>query len=294
MIITKLIGGLGNQMFQYAAGLALAKRNKSDIFVDISALRRYKKHNGYQFNKIFKKSPRVISNLKLISILNFDYTNVLYGPIMDPAKKGLSNHRIVFYQQIHSFNQDFNTLVSPCYLSGYWQSEKYFSDFEDDIRQSFSFNTPCDSANKIIAKKISNFSAVSMHIRRGDYVTESHTNRIHGVLPLDYYYNAMEYIHSKIPEAHFFVFSDDPIWVRRKINEKYSIHIVDINRGSQSYLDMYLMTLCNHHIIANSSFSWWGAFLGINKKKIVVAPKMWFNSHQPNNKDIYCNGWKVI
>lgn len=281
-------------MFQAAAGMAVAKRNNTPLLLDISSLRKYHKHNGYQFPEIFETPFALASKWELLYMLTFEYRKVLYGPITGPVKLKLKNKKLVHYQLQHDFSNDFYGLNDPCYLSGYWQSEKFFEGAEVEIRRLFNFREPIDSANLEMARKISTCNAVSLHVRRGDYVSEPNTNAFHGVCSWDYYEAAMDYMLTKIPNARFFAFSDDPQWVRDKVQGQYPLMIVDINHGPKSYLDMYLMTRCEHHIIANSSFSWWGAYLGRNNQKIVIAPSPWFSGEPNAMKDIYCSGWKVL
>jgi len=294
IVVSKIIGGLGNQMFQIAAGMAVAKRCSSPLLLDISALRKYRKHHGYLLPEVFKTSPELASKWKLIFLLKSDYRKVLYGPITGQVSLRQNTRNIVCYQLHQGYSQDFDKLSGPCYLSGYWQSEKFFVGIEDEIRNLFSFNEPADSVNAEILSKICSCNAVSLHVRRGDYVTEQDTNVFHGICSWDYYKAAIEYVEAKVPDAKFFGFSDDPEWLRNKAKGMHSLEVVDINHGPKSYLDMYLMTRCKHHIIANSSFSWWGAYLGLNEQKIVVAPSPWLRGDPEGIKDIYCNGWTVF
>lgn len=281
-------------MFQVSAGLALANYNMTSFKVDISALKKYRKHGGYQLNEIFENYPIVASRWDLFFLLKNNYKKAIYGPITGQANWLNDKRKPMHYQLQHDFSHDFKTVTDPCYISGYWQSEKFFAGVENKIRELFVFRRPTDSANEEMERKISSCTAVSLHVRRGDYVTESDTNLFHGVCSWGYYESAMKYLLTKIPNARFFAFSDDPEWLHDNAKPQYSLEIVDINRDNKSYFDMYLMTRCQHHIIANSSFSWWAAYLGHNEKKIVVAPKPWFHGDPNGINDIYCAGWIII
>jgi hypothetical protein len=165
---------------------------------------------------------------------------------------------------------------SQCYLTGYWQSEKYFSSVEAEIRKDFTFNKPLIDRNLELSAKMATCGSISLHIRRGDYVSDAQTSAILGVCPLDYYRNAVAYVADRVANPQFFVFSDDIEWARENLGLDHPSEYIDHNRGAESYCDMQLMSKCRHHIIANSSFSWWGAWLNPHADKIVVAPKRWF------------------
>ena len=177
------------------------------------------------------------------------------------------------------------------YLVGYWQSEKYFSDIEHIIREEFSFKDEPDDMNKKILRQIRGANAVSVHIRRGDYVTDPGTAKVHGTCPPDYYRQALALIERKIPAPHFFIFSDDIAWVRQNLKSRSPAFFVDHNQQRQDYEDLRLMSGCRHHIIANSTFSWWGAWLAANPNKIVIAPKKWFNDPTVSTHHLIPPSW---
>ncbi len=159
-------------------------------------------------------------------------------------------------------------------LIGYWQSEKYFKDYEDAIRSEFSRTDPLDGPNEATAAQITSSTAVCVSVRRGDYVTVPAINRYHGVLPLEYYMAAVALVRRSLPDAHFFVFSDDLDWCRVNLLLGGSMTFVDHDQNRPAD-DLRLMALCPHHIVANSTFSWWGAWLATGKDGIVIAPKQW-------------------
>jgi hypothetical protein len=180
----------------------------------------------------------------------------------------------------------------PYFACGYWQSSKYFSDYEKEIREDFQFIKPLDRKNLSVLKKIEKTSSASIHIRRGDYVSNSKINKVHGTCSITYYRKAINHLKRKFPNSAFFVFSDDPNWVKENIKINNATY-VDWNQGKNSYKDMQLMSRCKHNIIANSSFSWWGAWLNCNPKKIIIAPKIWFNDPiaQEKSKELIPKTW---
>ena len=175
-----------------------------------------------------------------------------------------------------AFSFDPRVIDLPGYirLVGYWQSEKYFKDYEDVIRSDFTFGYPLDAPNSATAREIEATTAVCVSVRRGDYVTNPDVRRYHGVLSLEYYRSAAELIQRRVPDAHFFVFSDDIDWCRANLALGGRTTFVDHDQNRPAD-DLRLMTLCRHHIMANSTFSWWGAWLCENPDTVVVGPQRW-------------------
>lgn len=177
------------------------------------------------------------------------------------------------------------------YLIGYWQSELYFRTLADDLRLEFQPVRPASDAVRRILDAISTFDSVSVHVRRGDYVTSQSASAHHGVLDLEYYRSAVARLEQEHPGAHYFVFTDDPSWVRVNFALGVAFSVVDAN-GSAPEWDLYLMSLCRRHIIANSSFSWWGAWLDSRRDKVVIAPKRWFAAPDaPDVCDLLPKDW---
>jgi hypothetical protein len=270
MIISRLIGGLGNQMFQYAAGRSLAVANNCELKLDISGFKDYTLHNGYELD-LFNIKANVANAEDVSGMVNTQSRLMRF--IYRKLKVKKSTH---FVEQSFTFSSDFFNTEQPVYIDGYWQSYKYFESIESQLKQEFSFKSSLVGKNLQVYEHISNVNAVSIHVRRGDYVSNKHTNSVHGVCSLDYYRAAIQTMTAHVENPVFFIFSDDIEWV--KDNLVFGSHdvFVDNNTGKKSYNDMCLMSLCQHHIIANSSFSWWGAWLGVNAKKIVIAPQQWF------------------
>lgn len=178
--------------------------------------------------------------------------------------------------------------IDGVYLSGYWQTEKYFSGIENEIKTLFKFRDCLRGKNREYQERIQSdeYESVSLHVRRGDYVGNSEVD----ICGKAYYQRALEIICSKIKKPKFFIFSDDLAWCRQKLGIENAVYIAG-NTGGDSYKDMQLMTLCRHHIIPNSSFSWWGAWLGEKEDSIVIGPKRWFNGREIHREDIVTDRW---
>lgn len=289
MVIVKIIGGLGNQMFQYAVGKSLAIQNKTSLKLDIGAFKRYKLHD-YMLDKLnIKAEIATDKDLKKIfglSIIRFFYRVPKLGLLI--KRKSIHKEK--------GFNFDkklLNLKGENIYLNGYYQSEKYFSDIESIIRQDFVPIKELSGKNATMADLITKTNSVSIHVRRGDYVSNPTTNSIHGTCSIDYYKKAIEIIAEKNNDLVFFIFSDDCDWARNNIEINYKKYFIDFNGREKCYEDIRLMSLCKHNIIANSSFSWWGAWLNSNLNKIVVAPSRWFNVDR-NSVDIIPESWVKI
>lgn len=290
MNIVKISAGLGNQIFQYAFYRTL-KKNSPDTKMDILEFNYRKHHNGYELEKVFNIVPDYATQQEInkIADISKDFFSEIRRKIFK-AKLKVSGEII---QESEIGNQYHPELQSKenTYFSGFWQSEKYFKSIETQLREELTFKKLLDDENQKIANLISTTNSVSIHIRRGDYVKSRRVDTFGSVCTPTYYANAIRLIQSKINNPHFFVFSDDLEWVKEnmQIPEAY---YVDINTGDNSYKDMQLMSLCRHNIIANSSFSWWGAWLNKNPDKIILAPSIWIRER--NFADIIPDAWVRI
>lgn len=288
MIIIKLFGGLGNQMFQYAAAGRLAYIHRTKLKLDIShfnsqALRKYSL-NCFNIQEDFA-TPDEINKFK-------PWEMKLPKKIISNIKRLLlKSHRLVVEEKFYHFDSEILNLPNEVYLNGYWQSEKYFKDIEEIIRKKFTIKYPQTGKNKDLAEQINSCESVSLHVRRGDYISDVNVNQIHGICELDYYYSCIKQITQKIDKPIFFVFSDDPAWTRENFRTDYPMVIIEHNRPKNAYEDLRLMSQCKHNIIANSSFSWWAAWLNSNSGKIIFAPKKWFKSIEKNDCDLFPNDW---
>ena len=292
MVISNILGGLGNQMFQYAAGRALALRNKTELRLDISGFKNYALHQGFELQRVFSCPTAIASPGDIRQILDWQSSSIVKRILMHPRFAALRRRFFVVEPHFHYW-PGFFEISCDSYLAGYWQSEKYFKSIENIIRSEFSFNTPLAGRNAELANLIKGANAVSLHIRRGDYVQNARTLATHGVCSLDYYRTAIRYIAQRTEHPVFFLFSDDIAWVKDNLKIDFPCQHVDHNHGIESYNDMHLMSLCRHHIIANSSFSWWGAWLNPNVDKIVIAPQKWFVSGKPVD-DLFPQAWVTL
>lgn len=280
MIITKLIGGIGNQMYQYAFGKRTAYKNNTILKMDIL---------GYQ-NQV-GLTPREYA-LHCFNIQeNFATTFDIFLLKKNNFFWKFFKNKTYFKESHFYFDNRMLKIPNNSYLDGYWASEKYFKDIQHIIRKEFTYKKPLDNKNAKMSKIIKKNNSISLHIRRGDYVSVAVTNNTHGVCDLAYYKKAISYLSKQISKPHFFLFSDDIEWVKQNLKLEYPTYYIDFNTGQKSYNDMHLMSLCKHNIIANSSFSWWGAWLNSNKYKIVIAPKIWFKDASINTNDLIPNSW---
>lgn len=288
MVITKLIGGLGNQMFQYAAGRSLAVMNSCQLKLDIMDFSDYKLHNGYELH-LYNIDASIAAE-EDIAQLNKNWPRLIHRIF---KKIGISEPSC-FLEKSFAFDDNFFDTECPVYLDGYWQSYKYFQPIETTIREELTPRKPLSELSLQVAEQIAQSNAVSLHVRRGDYVNNPTTNKVHGFLGISYYQKCIQIIRDKVTDPHFFVFSDDIPWARENLGLSTNVSFVEHNHGLNSYEDMRLMSLCQHHIIANSSFSWWGAWLGASTDNIVLYPDKWFASNERDTSTLCPPQWLCV
>ncbi len=289
VIISHLIGGLGNQMFQYAAGRALSLRLGLPLKLDLSSFAGYRLHHGYQLMDVFACQPSVASREDVRTLLGWREYLLVRRLLSRPCLAFLRSERLIIEPHFHCWPGIVN-ITGNCYLQGYWQSERYFADASAVIRADFAFREPLVGRNAELVTRIVRKEAVSLHIRRGDYVSDPKTRAVLELCSLDYYRAAVRHIAKRIASPEFFVFSDDIAWARENLDLGFPCVYIDHNCGIDSYKDMHLMSLCRHHILANSSFSWWGAWLNPRPDKIIVAPARWF-ANDFNAADLVPAAW---
>jgi len=290
MVLVQLNGGLGNQLFQYALGRRIAFDRDVELRFETSAFkiqsREYKLH---QFN--VKGSPASTNEIKRFIRREQNPWLAMFYQLWN-AKKPYYQ-RIIVDEQAVPFDENILKTSRNVFLRGYWQSEKYFKAIESILREDLTLKAPPSGLNHGLAEQIRSCNAVSLHIRRGDYITNSATNQTHGALSIEYYQTAASFILRRFSDATFFVFSDDIPWGKENLNIKSPKIFVNHNTEKTDYEDLRLMSLCQHHIVANSSFSWWGAWLNPNKKKMVIAPKKWY-SISVDTKDLIPEDWILV
>ena len=278
MIIVNLTGGNGNQMFQYAVARALAERNNTNVLLDLS-----------WFNQKFDATttPRHYE----LACFSLDAKVLKYsGTTREKLQRRLAKQ----YMEPHfHYDKNFVKLSKNTILNGYFQSEKYFNDIREILLQDFSWIKKPEGKNKALQEQIQkDSSSVSLHVRRGDYVSNENAAKFHGLTGAEYYKAAVKEMTKHVKKHNLYVFSDDPEWCKK--NLKFTQPTTYISHNTDGSEDMRLMKMCKHNIIANSSFSWWGAWLNKNPNKIVIAPKQWFSHSESNTKDVIPNSWHKI
>jgi len=284
-MIIKLTGGLGNQLFQYATAYAISTDAKLPLALDT---------NWYTNTHTDTSRPFVLDcfmiNTRIATtreILDAKYPHGYFSKII----------RYVQYKILRQHILDFNpklakTLYKNTYLDGFFQSEKYFTHHRDTLLSIFTLQEKCITPiYKDTLTKITGTEGVSLHIRRGDYISSNHTNAYHGTCALSYYENAMMYIRDYTEKPHIYIFSDDIKWVKENLQISLPHTFISDTNSLTAPQELKLMSRCKHNIIANSTFSWWGAWLNQNPDKIVIAPKKWTNKTPDPHPNIIPNTW---
>ena len=279
----KLTGGLGNQMFQFATGFAIAKKNNVRLSLDLNYINRRQLFNGFELEKVFNIYSKVSFLNKALSFQSINFKEIL------------NKIDVTFYnfKEPH-FHYTSKILDIPkhSFLDGYWQSELYFKDYSKEIKKIFNFSDKLDEQNELISNDINQSNSISIHIRRGDFLLKRNDN--HYVNLKEYYLKAINESSKFFKNPKYFIFTDDPLWVAENFVLDVSYIIIDANHASKSFLDMYLMSLCKSNIIANSSFSWWSAWLNNKNDKIVYAPKNWFKDESICTDNLIPNSWNIL
>lgn len=295
MIMVRLMGGLGNQMFQYAAGRALADRLGSRLLLDTSYFDQQPATDtprSYEL-QVYPVRAEVATAVDLSRVRRSApgrraRLRAALRAVLPPWKPGL---RWVGEQNLDS-PAAFSDLPDNCYLDGYWQSEQYFAPIRAALLQEFRLPHPPTRVNREWLDRIgAQPHPVAVHVRRGDYVTNPHAAAFHGLCDADYYLEGAALLRQRHGPLHFFVFSDDPDWCRSSLQLPGTMDVVDANPPGQGWEDLRLMRSCRHFIIANSSFSWWGGWLGQAADKTVVAPRRWFLSGTVDTWCLIPNTW---
>jgi hypothetical protein len=274
VIVSHMLGGLGNQMFQYAFARGIAAESDRRLLFDLRDYSNYRLHNGFELTHVFNLHIQNADEATIHRILGWRASFLARRVLRRPRFAFLRGRHFITDQS--SDDLDLCQAHRDCYLMGYWQSERYFRRHSDLIRQEFTFKQALSQQNLEYSQRITDSESVSLHVRRGDYVSDPKTAKIMRSTSLDYYRNAIAHIARAVQKPQFYVFSDDVAWVKAHVEIPFPHTYVDWNQGSNSHVDMRLMSLCKHQIIANSSFSWWAAWLNRNPEKIVIAPTHWF------------------
>lgn len=288
-----MYGGLGNQLFQYSAARALALRNGASLILDL-----------YWFD--------IVDGLTDTTPRKFALAP--FNLQADSARTGLPWHRKIsllskikrrfssffkmlqegapIYSEKHSgFDQNLLEQACPIWLNGYWQSYKYFDVISDTIKREIGKVGALGKGSQSIYKQITSSESICIHVRRGDYVTNLNASQTHGLCSLDYYSKGLKMVGEGLKDPTVFIFSDDPEWVRSNLKVPFKSVVVDANGSDDAHQDLWLMKSCQRFVIANSSLSWWGAWLADSPKKMVVAPRNWFLSNQFDSSDLIPSDW---
>ncbi len=288
MIIVKISDGLGNQLFQYAFGRKLALLRNISIKLDLSW---FKTNNAREYKlRQFNIVENFASDKELKKIKKYQKKN---GKKYFLHNYFNSDSSIYIKQKQFPFDIDMLNAKKYAYLDGYWQTPKYFNGIENILREEFTLKDEPSIQYKQIDSQIKASSSISLHVRRSDYLTLKRISEIFGTCPPNYYHKAIQEMAKNNKNPTFFIFSDDIGWVRENIQINYPTVFVS-NGKLKDYEELILMSKCEHNIIANSTFSWWGAWLNNNPNKVVIAPKKWFKETSKSAKDLIPESWMKL
>lgn len=288
-VTIRLLGGLGNQMFQYAAARAVAIQNNALLRLDLSWF-------GTDPDRQFALAPFNIQAETFVdkdSLPSTGWTARMHQRVkrrLKWSKDGVP----VFSEKSFGYDAAIQRLRAPISLDGYFQSERYFSPIRDQIAKDFRLRADPAGKTQEMLDRIANVDAICLHIRRGDYVSNAAANAYHGTCSLDYYRSGLSLAAAGLAKPHCFVFSDDPAWVRHHFQADVPMTQVDIHGTHEAHEDLRLMAACKRFVIANSSLSWWGAWLGSQNDKLVVAPKRWFQDTGKDTRDLIPADWRRV
>ena len=283
-VVVGLSGGLGNQIFQYAAGRSLSFRLGVPLVLDLSWF-------GGQKERQFS-----LSFFSIKAELKTQY------PWLSPRSRALVSRLLrrwsrrilglpVWREPHFHYSENFAKLLEPVYLEGYWQSERYFLEASELLREDFALVEELPANCEVMLQDIQIHDSICVHVRRGDYLSNPVAAQTHGTVPIEYYKNGVSEICACLNNPKCYVFSDDPEWARKNLFFNCPMAVVEINGTADAHLDLMLMASCNHFVIANSSLSWWGAWLGRFHQKQVISPKQWFLSPEKDTRDLLPDSW---
>lgn len=298
MIIVRTSGGLGNQMFQYALGRALALKYNQELRLDIW-MQQYLATNGflgylsvfrpYQLD-VFTISASIASQSEVPWWLRC-YKLGKFMPAIDGMRRRLIRYKGRELGGAQTFTPAVLSYGPHVYFDGDWQSYKYFEQYAEVIRKDFTLKDIPPAHIQDVGKEMQTCESVCLHVRRGDYVG----NAFHGQMNNDYYAKGLAYINSKKKIEHVYVFSDDVVWCKENMKFEHPTTFVDATLAGEKQMGhFWLMQQCRNFVIANSSFSWWAAWLAAYSDKIVIAPKQWFSDFSIDTSDLIPQEWVRI
>lgn len=283
-------------MFQYACGRALAITLSKQLKVNVDTFDDYRTtRHGFELDRVFGMKVNIsgqrelrefIGRIQSLRSVRRILTSKYFSPFV--GRRFICEPHFNYWPGLE------HRARFGGYVHGYWQSERYFLKHAAQIRSDFTFRQNLSESNLQIAHAIDQHAAISIHVRRGDFVNDANARIVNGTCTPEYYHAAIGIMFQRCANAKLFFFSDDPQWVSQVLQPRYpNSVVVNNNSGNESYNDMRLISMCRHHIIANSSFSWWGAWLNPRPDKIVITPARWF-ANGPNTADLIPKGWERL
>lgn len=273
-------------MFQYAYGLYLAGRYDTQLWLECSQMATDPLRD-LMLHRWKIDTPHVTDHLRQLIPSRYGgngWKNWLHG--------NRSLRRVV--ERPFGFQEKYLDTGDNVFLDGYWQSERFFPQLRSQLQDCFQPSGNTSATTVAIAKKMAQANSVSLHVRRGDYVSNAHTNSVHGVCSLEYYQSCINQLQGSTESMHVFIFSDDPSWCQQNLALGCPVTYVQHNGAEQAHEDLWLMTQCKHHVVANSSFSWWGAWLRTDDSGTVFAPQPWFRSPSLDTRSVVPASWRRI
>jgi hypothetical protein len=292
-VMVRLMGGLGNQLFQYAAGRRLSIWHGAEMKLDISSFQS-DPNRSYSLG-CFRINAEIATPKEISRFTRSPGNRMLRVACRAFEKCRPYYRRHVMIEPGVGYDANIFRTRRDVYLAGYWQSEKYFKGIEELIRNECALTQSLSDDTRHTLDRIASVPSVSVHIRRGDYVTVQTTNRFHGCLEKAFYTACMDRMRRIVSEAHFFIFSDDSPWAVKHFGDDPDVTVVTHNTTSdRCHEDLFLMAHCEHSIISNSTFSWWGAWLNRNPSKIIMAPEQWCLDPRGQNEDLIPETWERV
>jgi len=287
MVIVKIYGGMANQLFQYAAGYALAKTHQVPLKLDINYFQETNKDTKREFElSKFAINYSLATQKEIDDVFKFRSIDYAWNKILPNRRK------FFFGEKKPGFFNPFFEFGNHIYLRGYFQSEKYFKKYNQEILEQYKLNTQSFEQLLPFAKNLSNSNSVAVHIRLGDYLNPT-LSSIMAPFNIDYYKNAINFIKQKLNHPKFYIFSDQIELAKALLNVEIDAIFVDETLSVNADQDFFLMQSCQHQIIANSTFSWWAAYLNKYPNKIVIAPQKWYKPHFGDAIDLFPENWVV-
>lgn len=290
MFIIKLTGGLANQMFQYAFGQNIAVSYNKKVVYDIGAYKYRSKNDTYRDYQLYQFGIELDTINNALSTIINNKNSSFYSFIYKVFKR-VRLVKEFKEKELYVYDNSFYNQTGIVYFKGFWQSCKYFSKIRNKLIETFVNKPNISSKVQKIKGQLSETNSVAIHFRRGDYLTNNTAKQFHGICNLDYYYNAVNYLIKSCVNISLYIFSDDIQWVKQHFKVDVPIFFVE---GNDDFEDIILMASAKHNIIANSSFSWWGAYLNQNENKTVIAPANWTKKHKSKDIDLIPKEWVIL